>query len=204
MKSMYKYLMLLAAVAVVATCAQVFAADDEPTAPPPPPPARERTAGAPGMAAGGGGMRGMFGAASIWQFVPRLELTEEQKTKVQAIQEGSQEKVQATWIAIRTATSKLNDLAIAGATEADIRAAATEVGKAYGDQAVLQATTTKEVKALLTAEQKTKLDELIKEAQAQMAERMNRMRGGQRQGQGQGPEGRQGRQGGGRPGAGQQ
>jgi Spy/CpxP family protein refolding chaperone len=183
MKNMLRTTILLAAVVAIVACTQVFAADEPttPAPPPPPAPARERTAGAPSMGGGQGMRMGGFGAPMIWQLVQRLELTEEQKTKVSDLQKASTEKTQGFRQTLMAANMKLNELALTGAAEADIRAAATEVGKIMGDQAVFQASATNEVKALLTAEQKTKLEELTKESIAQMAARRNEMRGQQQE-----------------------
>jgi Spy/CpxP family protein refolding chaperone len=181
MKSTMKLVLALAAVVVIVACTQVFAAD-EPTAPPPPPPARERIAAPPAMGGGAQGARAMRGAPAIWPFVQRLELTEDQQVKVDDLRKAAMEKTQAISQTVNAAQAKLNDLALTGASEADIRAAATEVGKAMGDQAMVQASAAKEVKALLTDEQKAKLDEMIKDNQAQMAARRNAMRDRQQEG----------------------
>ncbi len=177
MKNMFRNVILLAAVVAMVAPALVFAAD-EPTAPPPPPPARERNAGTAPAMGGGQGMRGMggFGSSIVWQLVQRLELDEAQKAKVKDLQTASTEKTQDIRQSLMAANMKLAELPLTDASEADIRATATEVGKLMGDQAVLQAAALKDVKALLTDEQKAKLDEMIKENQAQMAARRNEMR----------------------------
>lgn len=188
MKNMLRIIILLAAVVAIVACTQVFAAD-APAAPTPPPSARERAA-APAMGGqgmGGGGMRmgmGGFGAPMVWQLVNRLELDEATKTKVADLQKANMEKVQAGRIAMMNTMAKLNELPLTGGSEADIKATATELGKIYADQALLQAAALKDVKALLNAEQNTKLDEMIKESIAQAAARRNEMRGAA-QGQGQ-------------------
>ncbi|HSV26623.1 MAG TPA: Spy/CpxP family protein refolding chaperone [Sedimentisphaerales bacterium] len=169
MKNVLQTTILLAVVAAIIAAAPVFAAE-APTAPPPPPPARERTAGP--AAEGGQGMRGMGGfGAPLWGLVQRLELDEAQRTQVRALQTANVEKNRALRQSIMDATMKLTELSLTGGAEADIRTAANELGKASADQALLQAAALKEVRAILTAEQSARLDELIKESIAQMAAR---------------------------------
>ena len=179
MKNVLHTTMLLALVAAIIASTPIFAAD-EPTAPPPPPPARERAA-TPAMG-GGGGMRGMGGfGAPLWGLVQRLELEEEQRAKVRELQTANVEKAQGFRQNTMNAMMKLNELPLTGGSEADIKAAANDLAKVYADQAMLQAAALKDVRAILTAEQNTKLDEMIKESIAQAAARRAEMRGQQQQ-----------------------
>jgi Spy/CpxP family protein refolding chaperone len=157
-----KMLLLVALVALVAST-QVFAADEAATATKvTPPPARERTApagGGQGMARGMGGMGRGFDVTAMFQ---GLDLTEEQKTKMQEIQKASAEKTQAAQTAQMQAMMKVNSLVMSGGDEAAVRAAAADYAKAFTDASVLRAKTVGEIKALLTAEQKTKFEEQVK------------------------------------------
>jgi protein CpxP len=190
---MLKKFFLLAAIVAVIAFTQVWAADEpagDRQTPPPPPPARERTAG---MARGMGGAMGMgMGrAADVTAMFQQLDLSEEQKTKLKEIQEANNEKIQTASEAQWNAMMKVNGLVMSGGSEAEIRAAATEAGKAMGDAAVARAKTIEEMKKVLTPEQKTKFEEQQKQRAAQMAERRASRGTGERPAApaGRGPEG---------------
>jgi Spy/CpxP family protein refolding chaperone len=185
---MLKKVMLLVAVIAIVASTQVFAADEAPAVPakpgmtPPPPPARDRTqAAGQGMGRGMGmGGMGMGRGMDVTAMFQGLDLTEEQKTKMQEIQKGSAEKTQAAQQAQMTAMMKLNGVANSGGSEADIRAAAADLGKAMGEVYVIRAGNVSAMKALLTAEQKAKFDEQAKQRQEQMNQ-MGQMGGGRGQ-----------------------
>ena len=191
-----KMILLVALVALVAST-QVFAADDtaapakSTTTPPPPPPARERTApGGQGAGMGRGmGMGGMMGRGfDVTMMFQGIDLTEEQKTKMQDIQKASAEKTQAGQQAQMQAMMKVNTLVMSGGSEADIRAAAADYAKTFTEASVLRAKTMADMKALLTADQKTKFEELVKQRIEQMNQ-MGQMGGGRGQRGGTGADG---------------
>ncbi len=114
-------------------------------------------------------------ATGIMQLVRRLDLTDEQSEQIKETVKANKEKIQAAQKAVAEARKALNETVAKGADEAAIRDAATAVGKALGDAAVLRANTTASVKAILTDEQRTKLDELRKEGQERRANRTGEM-----------------------------
>ncbi len=85
----------------------------------------------------------------------KLELTDEQVKKLEALQA----KIQAANEAVTAKRKALTDAVQSKAKESEIRAAATELGKALGDQAVLQVGTEGEIDGILTDAQKAKLKE---------------------------------------------
>lgn len=114
----------------------------------------------PGMGMGMGGPMGpahsnALGAIGAW-----LNLTDEQKTQIRQIQEQGKTDAEAAQKAVDDARGALHDAVIGGAAEADIRAAATALGEAIGNQAVLHAKTVAAAKAVLTDEQRKKFDEM--------------------------------------------
>jgi len=114
-------------------------------------------------------------ATGIMQLVRRLDLTDEQSEQIKETIKTNREKIQAAQKAVAEARKALNEAVVEGADEAAIREAATAVGKALGDAAVLRANTTASVKAILTEEQRTKLEELRKEGQERRANRTGEM-----------------------------
>jgi Spy/CpxP family protein refolding chaperone len=96
-----------------------------------------------------------LGAIGAW-----LNLTDEQKAQIRQIQEQGKADAEAAQDAVATARDGLHDAVIGGAAEADIRAAATALGEAIGNQAVLHAKTVAAAKAVLTDEQRKKFDEM--------------------------------------------
>jgi Spy/CpxP family protein refolding chaperone len=105
--------------------------------------------------------------AGIMQFVRRLDLTDEQAEKIKDTIKANQEKIQTAQKAVVEARKALNETVAKGADEAAIRDAATAVGKALGDAAVLRANTKAAVEKILTDEQRTKLEELREEMKEQ-------------------------------------
>jgi Spy/CpxP family protein refolding chaperone len=145
----------------------------------------------PGWGAGRAGMPGgdrpAFGrGGGIVQMLQgrmgeELNLTEDQRQSIRKISEESRTAVQENRQAVAEAMQALNDAADKGNEEA-IKAAGKTAGEALTKQALQQAEVTKKVKAVLTDEQKTKLEELRKE----MQERMEDMRQQRRQQDGTG------------------
>jgi Spy/CpxP family protein refolding chaperone len=107
---------------------------------------------------------GRDGAGSnILRLVRKLDLTDEQAEKIKETIKTNQEKIQTAQKAVAESRKALNETVAKDADEAAIREAATAVGKALGDAAVLRVNTATSVKAILTEEQRTKLEELRKE-----------------------------------------
>lgn len=86
----------------------------------------------------------------------KLELTNEQVTKLEAIKA----KTEAGNEAVQAKRAALGEAVKSGADESAIRAAATELGSAIGDQVVLRVGAKAEIDGLLTDGQKTKLEEI--------------------------------------------
>ena len=111
--------------------------------------------GGPGMGQGPGGPDGMMGV-----IMQKLDLTDEQREKIETIIDENHAKASAARRAVEKARRGLEEAAASDANEAAIRKAATALGNALGDEAVLKARTMKEIKAVLTPEQIKKLDEI--------------------------------------------
>jgi protein CpxP len=110
-------------------------------------------------------------ATGIIQLVRKLDLTDEQSKQIKEIVKTNKEKIQTAQKASAEARKVLNETVAKGADEKAIREAATAVGKALGDAAVLRANTAASVKAVLTDEQRTKLEELRKEMKERLTNR---------------------------------
>lgn len=125
--------------------------------------------GGPGMAGrrGGGDGHMMFK-----RILRRLDPNDKQTEQIKAIREANKEKLEAAKKAIAEARKALHEAVIEGANEATVRAAATTLGNALGDQAVLKASTMASIKKILTEEQLAKL----KEIRAKMKERAEKFR----------------------------
>jgi Spy/CpxP family protein refolding chaperone len=121
--------------------------------------------GGPPMGPGPGGAGGIIGV-----IMQRLDLTDDQHDKIETILDTSRDKVEKAQKAVGTARKALDDAVAGDANEAAIRSAATALGAAIGDEAVLRAATMKEIKAVLTAEQLKTLEEI----QARMKARVGR------------------------------
>jgi len=96
-----------------------------------------------------------LGAIAWW-----LDLTDEQKSQLRKIREQGKSDAEAAQTAVADARDALHDAVISGAAEADIRAAATALGEAIGNQAVLHAKTVVAAKAVLTDEQRKEFDKI--------------------------------------------
>jgi protein CpxP len=119
----------------------------------------------------GGRGRGMM----LGRILRKLDLTDEQNEQIKAIREANKEKMKGAGKAVTEATKALHESTSQEADEAGIRAAATALGNALGDRAVLRATTMASIKKILTAEQLEKLKELrakVKERAGKFRKRM--------------------------------
>ena len=122
-----------------------------------------------------GGHRGMgmgvqAGAHPMMMLCKKLDLTEEQQAKMKELGTSHKEKMTATHEAVRGAQQALQEAVRTQAGEEAIRAAATNVGKAMGDQAVLKAGHMTEFRAILTEEQVQRMDEMRDQRKAAMEE----------------------------------
>lgn len=95
-------------------------------------------------------------AGGILRLKQKLELTDDQVAKLEAIEQTDK----ATNEAVKTKRQALADAVKNGASEQTIRTAAAELGNAMGDEAVLRVTGKTQVDAILTDTQKSRLDEL--------------------------------------------
>lgn len=170
---------VLLAVALIAPLAFSAAEDTGPGAGPGP---RGPRGEGMGMGMGEGNVAQMLQG----RMAEELNLTEEQKTSIQKIADDSREAVQANREAVRTAMQNLNDAADKGD-----EAAATAAGKAAGDaltkQAIQRAQIAKKVNAILTEEQRTKLEQLRVRMREQMQQRRERIMQGEGGRVGRGP-----------------
>lgn len=146
--------------------------------------------GAPrGQRSSGGGMMGYgmgdgnFAQMLLGRMGEELNLTEEQKASIQKIADESKSAVEANREAVRTAMQNLNEAADKG-DEAAITAAGKAAGEAMTKQALQRAEVAKKVNAVLTPEQKAKLEQMKADMKTRMQERREQMM----QGEGPGPE----------------
>jgi len=125
------------------------------------------------------GHEGKPGAGKMLQ--EKLGLTDEQVQKMEALRAEGKEKMAAASKTVKEKQEALQEAVKAGAKEADIRAAATQVGAAIGDRAVLEAANVAELKKILTKEQYEKMQEMRKSGPKNRGERPER---GERRGRG--------------------
>ncbi len=132
-------------------------------------PARGGIGGGQGAFARGGG--GDLGQMLLGRMADELNLTEAQRESIRKIVTDSRTATQENRQAVQDAMQALNDAADKG-DEAAIKAAGKTAGDALTKQALQRAEVSKKVRAVLTNEQKAKLDQM----QTQMRERMQDMR----------------------------
>jgi Spy/CpxP family protein refolding chaperone len=133
--------------------------------------------GGPGMERGPGGPDGVMGI-----IMSKLDLTDEQPDKIETIMDASCSKTRAAQRAVEKAHRELEKAVAGDANEPAIRKAATSLGNAIGDEAVLKVKTMKEVKAVLTPEQLKKLEEIKVKMKAAGPHPLRQGQGGQRPG----------------------
>lgn len=171
---------LITLVLVAAMIAPVFAAAEDAGGQGP----RGRGMGGMGMGMGDGSMAQML----LGRMGEQLNLTAEQKASIQKIADDSRAAMQENRDAVRTAMQNLNDAADKG-DEAAITTAGKAAGDALTKQAIQRAQVSKQINAVLTAEQKTKLEELRTNMRQQMQQRREEMQGeGPRAGRGPRPQ----------------
>jgi Spy/CpxP family protein refolding chaperone len=120
--------------------------------------------GGPGMGQRPDGLDGMVGV-----IMHRLDLTDEQRDKIETIIDKSCSETRTAQHAVERAHRALEKAVAGDANEPAIRKAADGLGKAIGDEAVLKVKIMKEAKAVLTHEQIKKLDEIKTEMKARPA-----------------------------------
>ena len=121
---------------------------------------RSMERGGPGPGPRQGGAPGM----GIMHLLRQLDLTQEQHEVVRAILDAKTEAAQATREAIQAARQSLHEAIMEEADDAVIRAIATTMAQAVGDEAIQQVAVTKEIKNVLTQAQKDQLVTLISQA----------------------------------------
>jgi Spy/CpxP family protein refolding chaperone len=108
-----------------------------------------------------------------------LDLTDAQRQQVQEIAAESKTKLESARSAVRKAQKALDDAVINDGNEAAIRSAATALGTAQGDEAVLRAQTLIKIKAVLTSDQVAELknywQSLCRLARANAVKMVNQM-----------------------------
>lgn len=166
-------LFLIAVLAVIVSGGYCVAAPQDAGGKPPMMPAG--VGGGMPMMMQGGGPDGLMGA-----IMHKLDLTDEQREKIETIIDDNHAKTSAARRAVEKARKALEEAVVGDANEPFIRKAADAVGKAIGDEAVLKVKTMKEIKAVLTPEQIKKLDELKTEMKSRPQLPMQGGQGGQR------------------------
>jgi translation initiation factor IF-2 len=117
----------------------------------------------------GGGMRGgPQGGDSMRMVIRQLDLTDDQKAKIQELMKGNREKTQKQMTDMAALQKKLQAAVEAG-DEAAITAAGQELGKAIAEGAKIRMQERKAVEAILTPEQREKATKLRKEMEEKMA-----------------------------------
>ena len=114
----------------------------------------------PGMMAHGPGPMGLGPGGALGFGAAQLNLTDEQRQVIRTICQQSRADANEVVAAIDDARAALHEAVIAGADEAKIRTAATALGTAIGNQAVLQSQTITAVKAVLTEEQRKEYEKI--------------------------------------------
>ena len=112
-----------------------------------------------GSLGGGAG----YGIGIILRFKEKVGLDAKQVEQLKVIKNEIRGQFKANAEVVRTKRDALQKVVESGASESVIRAAASEIGNAIGDQAVLRVSTKAKVDGVLTADQKAKLEELKKE-----------------------------------------
>ena len=109
------------------------------------------------------GGRAGNGIGIVLKSKEKLGLDAKQVEQLTAVKDEVQGQFKANAEAVRAKRDALQELVKSGASETVIRAAASEIGNAIGDQAVLRVSTKAKVDGILTDDQKAKLEELKKE-----------------------------------------
>ena len=128
------------------------------------------------------------GIGVILRLKEKLDLDANQVEQLKDLKNETQDQFKANAGAVKAKRDALQKAVETGASEAVIRSAASEVGNAIGDKAVLRVSTKAKVNTILTGDQKTKLEELRK----QRKESRKKQLGEGKRGTSQGEKGRRG------------
>ena len=128
--------------------------------------------GGPGGPGGPGGRGGRFGGPMGFGFDPR-DLSDSQREQIKAIHDRHAEELKPLVQASQAAHKAMQDNVLAGG--GNLRALAMDVGRAEGDLEFVHAQIQTEVLAVLTPEQRQKMQDRQKEMEARRAE-MQKMR----------------------------
>lgn len=96
----------------------------------------------------------------ILKMKEELGLSDTQVQQLEALKGEVKEQMKTGQEAVKAKREALQEAVKAGAEESAIRAAAAELGKALGDQAVLKVSTKAKIDGILTEDQKSKLKDL--------------------------------------------
>jgi Spy/CpxP family protein refolding chaperone len=106
------------------------------------------------------------GQDTIFQLIERrLDLTDEQREQIRQIRQTHRKEQQNARQTVADTRKALQDAIATDAEPAEIRAAATALGKAIGEQAVVRANTLKAIKEILTDEQIEQLEKIREQSQ---------------------------------------
>jgi len=133
------------------------------------PPPAGRTGGR-GMGRGGPG--GPMGPQGMMAGIDPRDLTDAQREQIKAIRDRHADEMRPVMDRVQTARQALANAVVTG--NGDIRGFAQEVGAAEGEAAYLNAQIETEVMAVLTPEQKQKIQERQKQMEARRAEMAQR------------------------------
>ena len=134
------------------------------------------------MHRGGSGGKAGHGVGIILRLKEKLDLDANQVEQLEALKNENQGQFKANAEAVKAKRDALQDAVESGASEAVIRSAASEVGYAIGDQAVLRGSTKAKVNTILTSDQIAKLEELRKQQTENRKKRLGEGKRGTNQG----------------------
>ena len=123
--------------------------------------------GGPGWPGGPGGRGGRMGGPMALGIDPR-ELSDTQREQIKAIHDRHADELKPIFDRLQAAHKALNENVLAGGN--NLRALAIEVGNAEADAAFAQAEIQTEALAVLTPEQRQKMQDRQKEIEARRAE----------------------------------
>jgi periplasmic protein CpxP/Spy len=120
--------------------------------------------GGPGGPGGPAGRGGQFGGGPMAFGLDPRDLTDAQRDQIKAIRERHAQEMKPIMDQVQAARKALDDNILVGG--GNVRALAIELGKAEGDLAFANAQIQTEILAVLTPEQKQKMQERRKEMEA--------------------------------------
>ena len=123
-----------------------------------------------GMAMAGEGFH--HGPEIHRKLIKQLDLTEEQKAQAKALREKNFDANRADRLALHGLMQEFRALERAGANTAELKAKADVIAAKMSETMVERAVHMREFRAILTAEQQVKLDQLVAEREQKREERM--------------------------------